>query len=99
MKSTPTVTIIGAGLGGCFMAILLAKRGYKVNVYEKFSQDDIINFLEKRSFNLTFYEYAVKSFKGAGLWRSIKPHVIPLKGSVTQIGRDSQSVHGQLNSY
>src|SRR5579859_6827888 len=80
-----TFTIVGAGLAGCFMAILLAKRGYNVVIYERFSKDELLNNSSKRSFNITFYAYAVYAFKEAGLWNIIEPLLIPLKGSLTQV--------------
>lgn len=75
------ITIIGAGLTGCFLALLLAQKGYAVNVYEKASEDDIIRDSSKRSFNLTFFKYGVKAFKEVGLWETVKPVLIALKGS------------------
>ena len=35
---TKKVAIIGSGLGGCFLAVLLANRGYEVDLYEKLSK-------------------------------------------------------------
>ncbi|MBW4497571.1 MAG: NAD(P)-binding protein [Oscillatoria princeps RMCB-10] len=33
--STDRITLIGAGLAGCVLAIYLAKRGFKVDIYER----------------------------------------------------------------
>ena len=55
--TTNKITIIGAGLGGCFLSVMLAKRGYTVSVYERFSESEILsNYASARSYNLTFYE-------------------------------------------
>jgi kynurenine 3-monooxygenase len=78
------INIVGTGLAGCLLAILLAKRGYKVNVYEKLSQSDCIHDSVK-SFSLGFYAYGVKMLKQAGLWDDVKPFAISLKGSITQV--------------
>lgn len=86
------ITIIGAGLAGCFLAILFAKRGYKVEIYERFSKNEIANTASKRSFNLTFYGYAVKALQMAGLWKEVEPDFLKLKGSLTQITQNSKPV-------
>lgn len=95
--SKPTITIIGAGLAGCFLAILLAKKGYKVEVYEKFSRDEICKNLSKRSFNLTFYGYGAKALKKAGIWNEVKPVLKKLEGSVTQVKPHAKPIHAAFN--
>lgn len=35
MESSQKVCIIGAGPAGCFLAVMLAKRGFTVDVLEK----------------------------------------------------------------
>lgn len=37
-KKTNTITIIGSGLAGCFLAVLLAQKGFKVDIYERLSK-------------------------------------------------------------
>ena len=86
------ITIIGAGLAGCFLAILFSKRGYKVEIYERFSKNEIANTASKRSFNLTFYGYAVKALQMAGLWNEVEKDFLKLKGSVTQVTQNSKPV-------
>ncbi len=76
------VTIIGAGLAGCFMAINLAKKGYAVTLYEQFSYSDYSIQNSNRSFNLTFYRYGVDLIKKAGLWKDLKPVFRPLQAGV-----------------
>lgn len=47
------ICIIGAGLAGTMMAILLAKLGYRVTVYEKREDPRVVrDFLEKISYKL-----------------------------------------------
>lgn len=92
-----TITIIGAGLAGCFLAVLLANRGYKVRIYERASKDEIFNHASKRSFNLTFYGYGVQALKDAGLWNVIKQNVLTLKGSITQVGENGKPIVANLD--
>lgn len=94
---TKTITLIGAGLAGCFMAVLLANRGYKVRIYEKASKDEIFSNASRRSFNLTFYGYGVQAMRDAGLWNVIKPNVLTLKGSITQVGKSSKPIVAHLD--
>lgn len=73
--------IIGAGLAGCFMAVCLSKRGYKVDVYEKLSKEELTQAATNRSFNLTFYYRGTEAFKKVGLWKTIGPVLRVLEGS------------------
>lgn len=97
MAGKTKITIIGAGLSGCFMAILLAKRGYSVDIYEKYSRSQIINKSSDRSFNLTFYKYGVQILKQEGLWKDLKSVFIPLSGSITQVGINNKTVYTKYN--
>ena len=38
-----TICIVGAGPVGCYLAIVLAKKGYKVDVYEKREDPNVDN--------------------------------------------------------
>lgn len=91
------ITIIGAGLAGCFLSILLAKRGYQVTLYERTSKKNIFRNASKRSFNLTFYGYGVQALKEAGLWKAVKPIVLTLNGSVTQVGQNANPIVTKLD--
>jgi len=91
------ITIIGAGLAGCFLSILLAKRGYQVTLYERTSKKNIFKKASKRSFNLTFYGYGVQALKEAGLWKAVKPIVLTLNGSITQVGNNADAIITKLD--
>ena len=56
-NKSQSISIIGAGLAGCFLAILLAIRGYKIEIFERSSAEEIADKSSKRSFNLTFYDF------------------------------------------
>jgi kynurenine 3-monooxygenase len=93
----PTISIIGAGLTGCFLALLLAQRGYTIHIYERMAKEEIADTSSKRSFNLTFYHYGMLALKEIGLWEKIVPHLIRLKGSVTQISKDSKPIFARFD--
>lgn len=83
------ITIIGSGLAGSYFAILLAKKGYTVDIYEKFTEKEIADrYTTNRSYNLTFYDYGVEALKEAGVWEKIKHSLVTLDGSVAQIGQN-----------
>src|SRR5258708_8460109 len=92
-KNDQTITIIGAGLAGCFLAILLARRGHKVELFEKFPREEIYDTNAKRSYNITLYGYAIEKLKEEKLWDNIKPYLLPLTGSQTYIGNNTKPIH------
>lgn len=93
-----TITIIGAGLVGCFMAILLTKKGYKVHIYERSSKEEIENPLFNKSFNIIFLDFGVKVFKEIGIWDTIKPIIIQLKGSLTQVKAHAKPIFSRVDN-
>jgi kynurenine 3-monooxygenase len=86
-----TITIVGAGLGGCFLALLFAKRGYKVELYERGSHEEIVSNASKRSFTLTIYGYGIQAIRDAGLWEAVEPILIVLEASVTYVRQNSNA--------
>ena len=79
------ITIVGAGLGGAYLAVLLAKRGFNVTVYERLSKKEIIEDASKRSYNIILYGYAIDILKKAGIWAAVYPYLFSLKGTITHI--------------
>lgn len=93
----PCVTIVGAGLAGVFMAILLAKRGYKVEVYERSSEKQLLDYSSRRSFNITFYGYGITALKEAGVWEAVLPVLLPLSGAATQVTPHSKYIYSSFD--
>jgi kynurenine 3-monooxygenase len=87
----PPIAIIGAGLAGCFLAILLAERGYRVEIYERASRQEVLKRSSKRSYNLTIYGYAVAALREAGLWPELEALFLPIEESVTFMARQKDS--------
>ena len=90
--NTKKVTIIGSGLAGNFLAILLARKGYQVNIYERLSKQEITTNSSKRSYSLTFYSYLASVLKKTALWDALKSSALPIKGSITYINTDKRPV-------
>lgn len=74
------ITIIGAGLAGSLMALLLAKRGYKVVVFEKRSDMRKAEISAGRSINLALSDRGISALKRAGIDDYILKEVMPMKG-------------------
>jgi len=79
MRAQP-VNIIGAGLAGALLAILLARRGFRVTVYEK--RSDPRNTLPEngRSINLALATRGIRALERAGVMDRIHPLLIPMRG-------------------
>lgn len=81
MKKKPTtISIVGAGLVGSLLSIYLARRGYKVSVYER-RFDMRKNFLGGgRSINLALSNRGIRALEEVGLAAEMKKHSVPMKG-------------------
>ena len=85
------VHIIGAGLAGSLMAVLLAKKGYAVRIYER-RQDMRKNLIDGgRSINLALSARGLAALEYAGLKDEILELAIPMRG------RMIHSATGELN--
>jgi len=78
-----SVAIIGGGLAGSLTAVVLGKRGYKVDVYEKREDSRADSFQwEGRSINLALSARGRKALRKAGLEEHIVSKCIPMRGRV-----------------
>lgn len=105
------VAIIGAGLVGSLQAIYLAKKGYKVEVYERRSDMRKVDLIAGRSINLALSNRGWKALAQADITDEIKKIAIPMsgrmmhdeKGNITyqQYGKDDEAIYsvsrGELN--
>lgn len=76
------IALIGAGLAGCVLSIYLAKRGFKVDIYERRPDPRKSQNSEGRSINLTLSTRGIHVLKQVGLYEKIMKLAIPLKGRV-----------------
>src|SRR6266576_2757107 len=80
------IVIIGAGMAGCFMAICLAKKGYKVDIFEYRPDIRKQPYDSGRSFNLTLYYRGIQAMKKIGIWNAIKKIAIIAEGNAAHYG-------------
>jgi len=74
------ITIIGSGLAGPLLAILLAEKGYTVDLFEKRTDPRQEILSEGRSINLALSHRGIKALKAANVFKEITPYLIPMKG-------------------
>lgn len=105
------VTILGAGLVGSLLSVYLAKRGYKVTIYERRGDMRKEQIAAGKSINLALSDRGWKGLEGAGLADDIRKIAIPMHGrmihgvdgnlSLLPYGKEGQFINsvsrGELN--
>ncbi len=84
------VIVVGGGLVGGLQAILLAKKGYDVHVYERRGDIREVDFIGGRSINLALSDRGWKALDIAEISDEIRSIAIPM------YGRLMHSVEGEL---
>jgi kynurenine 3-monooxygenase len=74
------INIIGAGLVGSLVSIYLAKRGYKVDIYERRPDMRKANISAGKSINLALSDRGWRGLEGVGIADEIKKIAIPMYG-------------------
>lgn len=80
MSGDSKKTIIGSGLTGPLLAIMLANRGYTVDLYEKRADLRKADISAGRSINLALSHRGIHALKSANVFNEIEPLLIPMKG-------------------
>jgi len=103
MQEPPHVVVFGAGLVGTLLAIFMAKRGYKVSVYEKRNDIRFAHYTESRSINLALSDRGWRALKEIGLEQPVKDVALPVEGrmmhdlngnlSTQPYGKDGQVIY------
>jgi kynurenine 3-monooxygenase len=74
------INIVGAGLVGSLLSIYLAKRGYKINIYERRPDMRKANISAGKSINLALSDRGWRGLQGVGIADEIKKIAIPMYG-------------------
>jgi len=74
------VTVVGAGLVGSLLSIYLAKRGYKVQLFERRPDMRKASISVGKSINLALSDRGWKGLEGVGIADEIKKIAIPMYG-------------------
>ena len=92
-----TITLIGAGLVGSLLAVLLAKRGLRVELYERRSDMRKADISAGRSINLALANRGIYPLEQAGLMDKVKPLLTTMKGRMVHDldGNENFQSYGQ----
>ncbi len=74
------VIVVGAGLSGSLMALMLARRGYDVEVYERRPDLRKEDIPAGRSINLAFSDRGIEALRRVGLAGRVLANAIPMHG-------------------
>lgn len=90
MKTSETITLVGAGLNGPLLGILLRQRGFAVEIYERRPDMRKVRMTAGRSINLALSTRGIHGLQRAGLWERMQSIIIPMRG------RMMHSIAGEL---
>ncbi len=97
------VTIVGAGLVGSLLSIYLAKKGYKIDLFERRPDMRKVTVSAGKSINLALSDRGGKGLEGVGIADEIKKIAIPMYGryihhkdgstAYQPYGKDNQAIY------
>ncbi|MCD6018962.1 MAG: FAD-dependent monooxygenase [Bacteroidetes bacterium] len=103
MSSKKNITVVGAGLVGSLVSIYLAKRGHKVDIYERRPDMREADIIAGRSINLALSDRGWRGLEGVGIADEIKKIAIPMYGRSIHMkdgsstyqayGKDNQAIY------
>jgi kynurenine 3-monooxygenase len=94
-SSDRPVNIVGAGLAGALLAVMLARRGFAVDVYDRRPDPRLAESERGRSINLALAARGIAALEHAGVMERIRPLLIPMRGRMIH----SLSGEAQLHPY
>jgi kynurenine 3-monooxygenase len=83
------VAVVGAGPVGALLAIMLAQRGYMVDVYEARPDPRLESEPGGRSINLTLAERGWRALRAAGIGGAVEGMSLPLQGRMIHSEADA----------
>ncbi|MBV8495417.1 MAG: FAD-dependent monooxygenase [Gammaproteobacteria bacterium] len=91
------VNIVGAGLAGALLALLLARRGLAVTLYERRSDPRQSTPERGRSINLALAARGMRALESAGVMEPVRSLLIPMRGRMVheRDGRAALQPYGQ----
>jgi len=91
------VSVVGAGLAGALLALLLARRGLKVTVFERRADPRQSEPERGRSINLALAARGMRALERAGVMDEVRPLLIPMRGRLVheRSGRAALQPYGQ----
>jgi kynurenine 3-monooxygenase len=74
------INVIGAGQCGTLLAIMLARQGFIVDVFERNQDPRIVDAEAGRSINLALAARGINGLVTSGIYNQIKPMLMPMRG-------------------
>ncbi|MFG1803119.1 FAD-dependent oxidoreductase [Micromonospora carbonacea] len=74
------IAVVGAGLAGCLLACFLARRGYRVALYERRPDPRAGRVERGRSINLALSERGLDALRRIGLAEQVLADALPMRG-------------------
>lgn len=96
-----SIAIVGAGLVGSLLSIYLAKRGYKVSVYERRLDMRKHTIEGGRSINLALSNRGIRALEEVGLAEVLRQNAIPMHGRMihTEDGKLNFQPYGKAGQF
>jgi kynurenine 3-monooxygenase len=83
MQAEPRLNVIGAGLAGPLAALLLARNGFQVTVFERRDDPRAGVVTAGRSINLALAARGLRALAAGGLEEAVRSLLIPMRGRMT----------------
>jgi len=95
--ATAAVNIVGAGLSGALLALLFARRGLAVTLYERRPDPRQATPERGRSINLALAARGMRALEHAGVMERVRPLLIPMRGRMVheRSGASTLQPYGQ----
>lgn len=95
MKPVPQqpVNIVGAGLAGALLAVLLARRGFPVHLYDRRPDPRLQGSERGRSINLALAARGISALEHAGVMEHVRPLLIPMRGRMVHDLSGATTLH------
>jgi len=90
-----SLNIVGAGLAGALLALLAARRGLSVTLYERRADPRQVQPERGRSINLALAARGMRALERAGVMERVQPLLIPMRGRMVH----ERSGQAQLQPY
>jgi kynurenine 3-monooxygenase len=74
------INVVGAGLAGALLAVLLARRGFNITLYDRRPDPRVTTSEGGRSINLALAARGIRALERAGVMDRIRPLLIPMRG-------------------
>jgi len=93
LNAKEPVNIVGAGLAGALLAVLLARRGFAIRLFERRPDPRQREQERGRSINLALAARGIRALEQAGLIERIRPLLIPMRGRMVHDRAGATTLH------